>query len=304
MRNAPMLLSACLGVLLFSAPAAAQPVEILPLWQSGEQSRPAAPIRRITLPVPAPMPPARPSPETPEPPDAPDAEPDTADSAPDEPAPTAVAPVPPARPDREDDEGDEPDIAEKGEIDPGFPDVSQEETCRLRLEARGVRFEKIDSVGSGKACGIPSAIRLTALSPSDTLSQPARLNCRTAEALADWYFEVVAPAARRHFDAVPTGLRVAASYVCRNRNSNPDGPISEHAFGNAIDISAILFREREAIAVSRPRRGWQDGFFLREINAGACAIFTTVIGPEGDAAHRDHFHFDMKERDGGYRLCQ
>lgn len=41
--------------------------------------------------------------------------------------------------------------------------------------------------------------------------------------------------------------------------------------------------------------------FLREAFDGACKIFGTTLGPEANAAHRDHFHLDMKERRyGGY----
>jgi hypothetical protein len=39
--------------------------------------------------------------------------------------------------------------------------------------------------------------------------------------------------------------------------------------------------------------------FLRAVHAGACRIFGTVLGPEANNAHRNHFHFDMAERASG-----
>lgn len=36
--------------------------------------------------------------------------------------------------------------------------------------------------------------------------------------------------------------------------------------------------------------------FLRAAHAAACKIFGTVLGPEANAAHRNHFHVDMAER--------
>ncbi len=36
--------------------------------------------------------------------------------------------------------------------------------------------------------------------------------------------------------------------------------------------------------------------FVRAMHAGACKAFGTVLGPAANAAHRDHFHFDMKKR--------
>ena len=43
--------------------------------------------------------------------------------------------------------------------------------------------------------------------------------------------------------------------------------------------------------------------FLHVAHDEACEIFGTVLGPDANAAHRDHFHLDMKERK--YRsICQ
>ena len=39
-----------------------------------------------------------------------------------------------------------------------------------------------------------------------------------------------------------------------------------------------------------------DGKFLRRLHKGACETFGTVLGPEANEAHRDHFHFDLKAR--------
>ncbi|MEL6372361.1 MAG: extensin family protein [Pseudomonadota bacterium] len=36
--------------------------------------------------------------------------------------------------------------------------------------------------------------------------------------------------------------------------------------------------------------------FLNDVHANACAIFGTVLGPESNDAHRNHFHFDMAPR--------
>lgn len=42
--------------------------------------------------------------------------------------------------------------------------------------------------------------------------------------------------------------------------------------------------------------GGKSGAFLRKLHAGACTTFGTVLGPEANDAHRDHLHFDMKQR--------
>ena len=38
------------------------------------------------------------------------------------------------------------------------------------------------------------------------------------------------------------------------------------------------------------------GQFLREVHEAACGTFGTVLGPEANEAHRDHFHLDMAKR--------
>ena len=39
--------------------------------------------------------------------------------------------------------------------------------------------------------------------------------------------------------------------------------------------------------------------FLRRVHANACKTFGTILGPEANAAHRNHFHLDMAERKTG-----
>lgn len=46
-----------------------------------------------------------------------------------------------------------------------------------------------------------------------------------------------------------------------------------------------------------------DGQFLRRLHKGACGPFGTVLGPEANEAHRDHFHFDLKARKH-HAVCQ
>lgn len=40
----------------------------------------------------------------------------------------------------------------------------------------------------------------------------------------------------------------------------------------------------------------QEAAFVRAIHADACKVFETVLGPRANAAHKDHFHLDMKKR--------
>ncbi len=56
--------------------------------------------------------------------------------------------------------------------------------------------------------------------------------------------------------------------------------------------------EKPAEGKSKPKS--PEELFLREVHAKGCEIFGTALGPGADAAHRDHFHFDMAKRRSGY----
>ena len=116
----------------------------------------------------------------------------------------------------------------------------------------------------------------------------------------------VQPAARQMTERGPVvALEQGSGYICRRRNNAPDGKLSEHSFGNAIDIMAFRFAEGEPIRVEpREREGTMAEAFQRAVRAGSCLYFSTVLGPGTDASHADHLHMDIKERNGGFRLCQ
>jgi hypothetical protein len=101
-----------------------------------------------------------------------------------------------------------------------------------------------------------------------------------------------------------TGLSQASAYVCKNRNGADEGRISEHAFGNAIDIAGFTLKSGKTIAI-RPadKDSSLEGAFQRAVTEAACLYFTTVLDPGSDAAHQNHLHLDVKERRGGYRYC-
>ncbi len=46
-----------------------------------------------------------------------------------------------------------------------------------------------------------------------------------------------------------------------------------------------------------------EAAFLHRLHKGACGVFGTVLGPEANEAHRDHFHFDLASRRRS-ALCQ
>ncbi|WP_299043429.1 extensin family protein [uncultured Tateyamaria sp.] len=152
--------------------------------------------------------------------------------------------------------------------------------------------------GRINGCGISEAVRLRSVS-GVTLSQSALMDCTTAKALKQWTQRGAKPALRGTGGGL-AGYRVAAHYACRTRNNRPGARISEHGKGRAIDISGFQLKDGTALTVlndwnSRHRRA------LRQMHGSACGPFGTVLGPNSDRFHRDHFHFDTaRYRSGPY----
>lgn len=47
----------------------------------------------------------------------------------------------------------------------------------------------------------------------------------------------------------------------------------------------------------------KEAAFLKRLHGGSCTLFATVLGPEANEAHRDHFHLDMKVRTSSASVC-
>ncbi len=164
----------------------------------------------------------------------------------------------------------------------------------------GMVATKMGRVHGPGACGVDDAYRVTQAAGVQ-LSQPATLNRRTAERLNQWLSRKAIPAIGRRGGGL-VAIQVPSHYACRTRNSRPGAKLSEHAKGNAIDISAFILADGTRISVLD---GWNgdDARLLRRLHASACGPFGTVLGPNADVHHRDHFHFDIAEyRSGAY--CQ
>jgi len=139
------------------------------------------------------------------------------------------------------------------------------------------------------------------------LSPAAKVRCPMVPAIDRWVREVVAPAAIRELGSPVTSLRVLASYACRTRNSRRGARVSEHGRANAVDVAAFTLADGRVVTVKRGWRGRLDeSRFLRRVHLGGCKIFTTVLGPDSDKYHHNHFHLDLARhgRKGTYRVCR
>lgn len=173
--------------------------------------------------------------------------------------------------------------------------------CRVELKALGAAFSEADPVSDPAGCRIDYPVTVTSLGAGVALEPPALVNCAVATAAARFLREVVGPAAKLHFGKDVETVRQVSGYVCRPRNGSEK--LSEHAYGNALDIAAFELAGGTVVrvegTVDRSRRE-----FLRTVRTAACGPFKTVLGPGSDADHANHFHFDLAKRRNGGTFCQ
>jgi hypothetical protein len=144
---------------------------------------------------------------------------------------------------------------------------------------------------------------VAALGPVE-IKPAATLACPIVSALDRWIADAVQPAAQRWFRQPVTEIKQISAYSCRGMNGQPGARISEHAFGNALDIAAFILADGRRITVKTGWRGSpEEQGFLRDVQGAACDQFNTVLAPGSNRFHYDHIHVDLMRRASGHRIC-
>jgi len=95
--------------------------------------------------------------------------------------------------------------------------------------------------------GTPIAVGPVSVNP------PATLACPIAAVLDQWIASSVQGAALRWFGEPVIEIKQISAYSCRGMNGDPNARISEHAFGNALDIAAFTLADGRKVTV---KHGW------------------------------------------------
>ncbi|MGO4869422.1 MAG: extensin family protein [Roseiarcus sp.] len=145
-------------------------------------------------------------------------------------------------------------------------------------------------------CGMTHPFKVSALADGTvSVDKAVTIDCSMIPALEAWLAEVVQPSAEARFGSNVVGLEAFGAYSCRGVDNVPGARLSEHAFGNAIDVAGFKLADGREISIVRDwkKADSQESAFLHEIHAGACQHFTTVLGPGADVFHYNHFHLDL-----------
>jgi hypothetical protein len=183
--------------------------------------------------------------------------------------------------------------------------------CHALLDQAGIAYQRLPKRDDGPSCGYRDGVRVAIEGPLAIRYRPAiGASCAVAASLATWEWQVVQPAALRHFGTRVTAIDDFGTYQCRRigggRAAEGGARWSEHASANAVDIAGFRLADGRRITVARDwTGGGRDAAFLREVRNGACTLFATTLSPDYNAAHHDHLHLDQADRGpGGWRACR
>ncbi len=155
------------------------------------------------------------------------------------------------------------------------------------------------------ALGPTRGPQITASIEPVTLTPAATLACPLVSALDRWVAEGVQPAALKWFGSPVTTIKQISAYSCRGMVGAGTSHISEHAFGNALDVAGFILADGHKIMVVD---GWhgspEEQGFLHDAQMSACDMFTTVLAPGYNPEHYNHFHVDLMRRASGRRPCR
>ncbi|MEQ1520902.1 MAG: extensin family protein [Aestuariivirga sp.] len=176
------------------------------------------------------------------------------------------------------------------------------ESCFQKLRAIGAKFTIAAATVDYGKCSVQNPVNLRSVTiKGNTIDLPEAplLNCKFALQFSKWLSESGAPILAAQMNSPVERISTGPGFECRGRNGDGSAKVSEHGYGNAVDISTFRLHNGKTLNVA-------DSTLLPGVRASACGYFTTVLGPGANAAHAAHFHFDMgvHGKTGNYRICQ
>ncbi|KAB7610469.1 extensin family protein [Amylibacter sp. SFDW26] len=186
-------------------------------------------------------------------------------------------------------------------IEPVKPRKKRKEKTRVSRKGSVCGVPSIKGTNGARifgkgGCGVANPVSVTEVS-GVALTRPLVVNCTTAKRFNSWVSRSAKPVVGRQGGGLQT-IQIIGGYSCRTRNSKRGAKLSEHAYGNAVDIAGFKLRDGTIYSVKKNWRG-RGSTTLRRLHKTACGPFGTVLGPNANRAHADHFHFDIAKHRGG-----
>ncbi len=130
---------------------------------------------------------------------------------------------------------------------------------------------------------------------------PFTLSCPVTVSWLMFERQRLQPLAERHLGSPVARIEHFGTFACRNIYHRENARRSEHASAAAFDVAAFTTQSGEQVSVLKD---WSNAnathrsAFLHAAHEAACDYFGTVLGPDYNAPHANHFHLD--NRNFGY----
>ncbi len=188
--------------------------------------------------------------------------------------------------------GDRPSRSDSKPANAEVEGPSKRETalCERDLRELGVDFEALPDRQFGPGCGIVGTVKLLDVGVPTTNLGAVR--CGQARTYAQWARNAVAPAAYQILGSELAKVESMGSYNCRNVAGTARR--SGHSIANAIDVGGFQLKDGRRITILKDWNSPDPDVrrFLQTISSSACKRFGTVLGPNYNAAHRNHLHLE------------
>lgn len=172
------------------------------------------------------------------------------------------------------------------------------EQCLMTLDRSQLIYKPVEARPLKEGCGLEAGVTIER--SQIPYNQVFEARCAVVAGLY-WYERDLEALARTHLGMGIARIDHWGTYACRNINARKEGRRSQHATANAIDIAGFVLTDGATVQVLRD---WgtdtPKGRFLAAAHRAACQYFNAVLGPNYNAEHRDHFHFDL----GRARICR
>lgn len=190
--------------------------------------------------------------------------------------------------------------ANRPQTAPPRPELRQ---CLSMLTAQRAIYTPVEDRWYGNACSTVGSVKLAALntdSATITVSGLGPVTCAAATPFAAWARYGVDRAAQQILGSRLVKIETYGSYSCRNVAGTSRR--SGHASANAIDVSGFVLGDGRRITVLGDWNGGtaEERRFLRVVHDSACKRFGTMLGPNYNAAHANHFHLEAD----GAKFCR
>jgi hypothetical protein len=188
-------------------------------------------------------------------------------------------------------------------------DSNSRAQCLSDLKSANVEFVELGRI-SKEECTVEGAVQLNAItSPFGNVSLPGKpiIACAFARQFTRWVREVAAPLTLAYMNSKLAAIETGQAFECRTRYNTVGEKLSEHAKGNAIDVTGFRLESGLNLLVKDSSASTQlDGSLMRAYRATGCGYFTTILGPGSNEAHKEHLHFDygLHGDTYNYRICE